>query len=89
MQYLPKRATLVGNVAIHCIELRMVPHVGRNSICHRSVNLVSLEKLKSQLLIPGPQQIDPRALPIVTRCNCGICEQIRIESTTRNGLTIG
>jgi hypothetical protein len=68
VQHLPQCSALIRYVAIYGIELGVVPDVedvGPQFHLPPSPNLVCLEKLISQLLIPGPQQIERGALSMV------------------------
>jgi hypothetical protein len=74
MRYLPKRATLVGNVAIHFIQLRMYPHiedVGSELHLPSLGEFGFLGEAQVPVIDSGTAADRPGALPIVPRATVG------------------
>src|SRR5256885_8678137 len=63
----------------------MLKTSARNSICHLSPNLVFFRKLMSQLLVPGPQQMERGALPMVPGATVELVNKLGSEAQPQEG----
>src|SRR6267154_6894065 len=67
----------------------MLKTSARNSICHLSPNLVFFAKLMSQLLIPGPQQMERGALPMVPGVTVALVNKLGSKAKPVTGWQAG